>query len=193
MSRRIKNIEEEIISEQWATLKKVGFDYQNKEGNWLAVKREVYDRGDGACALLYNKEKGSVLLIKQFRLPAYLHGDDGFLLEACAGMIEDETPEKTILREIQEETGYRISTVTQVAAIFMSPGSSTERIHLFIAPYADHQKVSAGGGLDSEQEDIEVVEYAFAKALQDIKNGNIKDAKTVLLLQHLALSGLMNE
>lgn len=193
MSRRIKNIEEEIISEQWATLKKVGFDYQNKDGNWLAVKREVYDRGDGACALLYNKEKGSVLLIKQFRLPSYLQGDNGFLLEACAGMIEDETPEKTILREIQEETGYRISTVTQVAAIFMSPGSSTERIHLFIAPYADHQKVSAGGGLDSEQEDIEVVEYAFAKALQDIKNGNIKDAKTVLLLQHLALSGLMNE
>lgn len=192
MSTRIKNIKEEIISEQWATLKKVAFDYQNKEGEWATVQREVYDRGDGACALLYNQEKLSVLLIKQFRLPAYLNGDRGFMIEACAGMIEDETPELTILREVKEETGYCIDKVTKVAAVFMSPGASTERIHLFLASYADHQKVSSGGGVATENEDIEVVEYAFAKALDLVKNGLITDAKTLLLLQHLTLSGLMN-
>lgn len=192
MSERIRNVAEGIISEQWATLKNVYFDYKDSDGSWVRIKREVYDRGDGACALLYNHEKGTVLLIKQFRLPAYLNEDSGFLIEACAGVIENETPEKTILREIQEEAGYRISKVTKVADVFMSPGASTERVHLYIGPYEDAQKVSDGGGLETENEDIEVIEYAFAKALKDLKKGLIRDAKTIILLQHLALSGLMN-
>lgn len=191
MNSRVKNIKEEVISDRWATLKEVRFDYQDSDGSWISVKREVYDRGNGACVLLYNIEKQTVLLIKQFRLPAYLNGDNGFLIEACAGIIEDETPEQTIIREIEEETGYTIKSLTQVGDVFMTPGASTERIHLFIAPYHSSQKVNNGGGLATEHEDIEVVEYAFAKALQALKTGEIRDAKTVILLQHLALSGLM--
>lgn len=192
MTKRVQHIKEEVISSQWATLKKVHFEYQNTDGSWIAVKREVYDRGDGACALLYNVEKQTVLLIKQFRLPAYLNGDDGFLVEACAGIIEDNDPVQTIIREIDEETGYKIKALEKVGDVFMTPGASTERIHLFVAPYDNSQKVSSGGGLETENEDIEVVEYAFAKALQALKAGKIRDAKTVILLQHLALSGLMN-
>ena len=191
MKTRVKNIKEEIISNQWATLKKVHFDYQNEDGSWDHVRREVYDRGDGACALLYNVERQTVLLIKQFRLPAYLNEDSGFLIEACAGMIEDETPEQTIIREIQEEMGYSVDVLTRVGDVFMTPGASTERIHLFVAPYEASQKVSEGGGLATEHEDITVVEYAFAKALKALKNGEIRDAKTVILLQNLALSGIM--
>ena len=191
MNTRVKNIKEEVISDQWATLKKVHFDYQNEDGTWDQVRREVYDRGDGACALLYNVERQTVLLIKQFRLPAYLNEDSGFLIEACAGMIEDETPEQTIIREIEEEIGYGIDTITKVGDVFMTPGTSTERIHMFLASYEEGQKVSDGGGLVTEHEDITVVEYAFAKALKALKNGEIRDAKTVILLQHLALSGIM--
>ncbi len=191
MSNRIKNVVEEIISDQWATLKKVTYSYQNQDQSWSDVKREVYDRGHGACALLYNVKKQTVILIKQFRLPAYLAGDNGFLTEVPAGIIEDEAPEQAIIREIEEETGYVIPALTSVGDIFTSPGAVTERIFLFIAPYVDAQKVTDGGGLDSENEDIEVVEYAFAKALQDLKKGIIKDAKTIILLQHLALSGVM--
>lgn len=191
MSNRIKNVAEEIISDQWATLKKVTYSYQNQDQSWSDVKREVYDRGYGACALLYNVKKQTVILIKQFRLPAYLAGDGGFLTEVPAGIIEDEAPEQAIIREIEEETGYVIPALTSVGDIFTSPGAVTERIFLFVAPYDDAQKVTEGGGLDIENEDIEVVEYAFAKALQDVKKGVIKDAKTIILLQHLALSGVM--
>jgi GDP-mannose pyrophosphatase NudK len=191
MNTRVKNIKEEIISDQWATLKKVHFDYQNEDGSWDQVRREVYDRGDGACALLYNVKRQTVLLIKQFRLPAYLNENDGFLVEACAGMIEDETPEQTIIREIEEEMGYRIDNITKAGDFFMTPGASTERIHMFLALYEEEQKVSNGGGLATEHEDITVIEYAFAKALKALKNGEIRDAKTVILLQNLALSGIM--
>jgi len=191
MSTRIKNIQEEVISDQWATLKKVDFDYKNQDGLWEHITREVYDRGDGVCALLYNVERQTVLLIKQFRLPAYLNEDSGFLIEACAGMIADETPEQTIIREIEEEMGYCMDTITKVGDVFMTPGASTERIHMFLGLYEASQKVSDGGGLATEHEDIIVVEYAFAKALQALKSGDIRDAKTIILLQHLALSGIM--
>lgn len=190
---RIKNKSEMILSSAWATLKSVSFDYKHSNGSWSHIKREVYDRGDGAAALLYNAQSGKVLLIKQFRIPAYLNTHPtGFLIEACAGMIDRETPEYTIIREIEEETGYRIPSVEKVATVFMTPGASTERIHLYFAPYSEDLKVSQGGGLDAEHEDIEVVDYAFAKALSLIKTGEIQDAKTVILLQQLALSGKMS-
>ncbi len=191
MSERIKNINERILHDQWATLKSVSFDYKNADDRWTSVKREVFDRGDGASVLLYNNNKKTVILVRQFRLPAFLNGDSGFLLETCAGMIEGQTPEKTVMREVLEETGYEIEILEKVADVFMSPGASTERIHLYIAPYDESQKVGAGGGLETEDEDIEVVEYAFAKALEDLSKGMIRDAKTVILLQHLALSGIM--
>ena len=191
MSERIKNINERILHDQWATLKSVSFDYKNADDRWTSVKREVFDRGDGASVLLYNNNKKTVILVRQFRLPAFLNGDSGFLLETCAGMIEGQTPEKTVMREVLEETGYVIEILEKVADVFMSPGASTERIHLYIAPYDESQKVGAGGGLETEDEDIEVVEYAFAKALEDLSKGMIRDAKTVILLQHLALSGIM--
>lgn len=192
-SGRIKNISENVISNAWATLKKVCFEYKNSNGTWSPVTREVYDRGDGAAALLYHIEKGTVLLIKQLRLPAYLNGHEtGFLLEVCAGIMDEKDPEKTILREIEEETGYRLPKVEKVMAPYMTPGASTEIIHLYLAPYSEEFRVTDGGGLDSENEDIEVVEYAFAKALSLIKSGEIQDAKTIILLQELALSGKMN-
>lgn len=192
-SDRIKNISENIISNAWATLKNVFFDYKNRDGSWSSIKREVYDRGDGAAALLYNVKNRTVLLIKQFRLPAYLNGHKtGFLLEVCAGIIDEKDPEKTILREIEEETGYRLPNVEKVMASYMTPGASTEIVHLYLAPYSKEFKVTDGGGLDSENEDIEVVEYAFAKALSLIKSGEIQDAKTIILLQQLALSGKMS-
>ena len=193
MSLRLKNIRQEIISDAWATLKNVFFDYKNSDGSWSKnIKREVYDRGDGAAALLYNLEKKTVILIKQFRIPAYLNGHpSGFLLEACAGMMDEKDPKKTILREIREETGYRILNIEKVASPFMTPGASTEIVHLYLGSYTDAQKIGDGGGLDGENEDIEVVEYAFAKALLLLQSGEIQDAKTIILLQHLALSKIM--
>ena len=191
MNKRIKNINQEVLSDQWATLKNVTFYYQNTDGTWDNIIREVYDRGHGACILPYNVEKQTVLLIKQFRLPAYLTDGDGFLIEACAGIIENEAPQETVLREAMEELGYRLDILQEITTVYMSPGASTERIHLFTAPYNHTKKVAEGGGVVSENEDIEVVEYAFAKALKAIKTGEINDAKTVILLQHLALSKQM--
>ena len=194
MRSRVKNITEKVISNTWATLKEVFFDYQNTDGSWSHIKREVYDRGDGAAALLYNPDKGTVILIKQLRLPAYLNGHPtGFLTEACAGMMDENDPEQTILREIEEETGYCLQTVEKVASSYMTPGAGTEIVHLFLARYTEDMRVSDGGGLETENEDIEVMEYAFAKALSLLKAGQIQDAKTIILLQHLALSGKMDE
>lgn len=190
---RIKNVREELISTAWATLKNVYFDYRDSKGVWSKnIKREVYDRGDGAAALLYNVKNRTVLLIKQLRLPAYLNGHpSGFITEVCAGMMDEVDPEKTILREIEEEMGYRLSKVEKVVSSYMTPGASTEIVHLFLAEYDASLKINEGGGLETEHEDIEVVEYDFAKALQLINNGEIQDAKTIILLQHLALSEKM--
>ena len=188
MERRFKNIQRELLSDNWATLHKVTFDYQNSSGTWESQVREVYDRGNGAAVLLYNEEKKTVILTKQLRIPTYFNGnEDGMLIEVCAGLLENHDPETAIKKEIEEETGYRLERVEKVLELYMSPGSVTETIHLFIASYTPIEKVSAGGGAPDESEDIEVLEYAFAKAYNMIQTGEIKDAKTVILLQHLML------
>lgn len=189
MKKRFKNIEKKLLSDNWATLHKVTFDYQNSQGSWEPQVREVYDRGNGAAVLLYNDKKKTVVLTKQLRMPTYFNGnEDGMLIEVCAGLLDDHDPETAIKKEIEEETGYRLSKVEQVLELYMSPGSVTETIHLFIARYSSNEKVSDGGGASDESEDIEVLEYAFAKAYDMIRTGEIKDAKTVILLQHLKLA-----
>ena len=193
MKKRFKNIEKKLLSDNWATLHKVTFDYQNPQGSWEPQIREVYDRGNGAAVLLYNDKKKTVVLTKQLRMPTYFNGnEDGMLIEVCAGLLDDHDPDTAIKKEIEEETGYRLSKVEQVLELYMSPGSVTETIHLFIARYSSNEKVSDGGGAPDESEDIEVLEYAFAKAYDMIRTGEIKDAKTVILLQHLKLMALLD-
>ena len=188
MAKRFKNIKKELLSDNWATLHKVTFDYQNLDGTWEPQGREVYDRGNGAAVLLYNEIKKTVVLTEQLRIPTYFNGNaDGMLIEVCAGLLDNHDPETAIKKEIEEETGYHLQEVEKVMELYMSPGSVTETIHLFIAQYTEQEKLSAGGGAADESEDIRVLEYAFDNAFNMIQTGEIKDAKTVILLQYLKL------
>lgn len=187
----VRNHTSELLSDNWYILRKHTYEFRQRNGQWVDQIREVYDRGNGAAILLYNLEKGSVLLTRQFRLPTYINGNsDGMLIEVCAGLLDELDPADCVRRETEEETGYRIQEVQKVMEAYMSPGSVTEILHLFIGQYEASQKVSEGGGLAEETEDIEVLEYPFSEALNMIQTGEIKDAKTIMLLQHVALSGL---
>ncbi|WP_299214567.1 NUDIX domain-containing protein [uncultured Dokdonia sp.] len=192
MPEYLKNIKKILLSDNWATLHKVTFDYRDSKGNWEPQVREVYDRGNGAAVLLYNETSRSVILTEQLRMPTYFNGNpSGMLIEVCAGLLDDHDPETAIKKEIEEETGYHLSKVEKVMDLYMSPGSVTETVHLFIASYTAKDKVSEGGGVTTEHEDILVHEYAFAKAYKMIQTGEIKDAKTVILLQYLKLQGIL--
>ncbi|WCN09011.1 GDP-mannose pyrophosphatase NudK [Marinomonas mediterranea] len=191
MNKRIKNIEKTLLSDNWYTLNKYSFDYQANNGEWQHQEREAYDRGNGSTVLLYNIMKGTVVLTRQFRMPTYVNGnDDGMLIEACAGLLDNDSPEDCIRREAEEETGYQVSNVEKVFETYMSPGSVTEVLHFFIAEYTDAMKVSEGGGLAHEQENIEVLELSFNDAYEMIESGDIKDAKTIMLLQFVKLKAL---
>ena len=162
----------EILSDNWYTLKKLTYDYLKQDGAWEEQVREAYDRGNGAVVLLYHAEKGTVVLVRQFRMPTYINGNDGgMMIEACAGLLDERDPAHCIKREVEEETGYQIQEVTKVFEAYMSPGSVTEILHFYIAEYHDSQKVSEGGGLDEEHENIEVLELPFEKALEMIATG----------------------
>jgi len=192
MSAFIKNINTEVLSDGWSRLTKVSFDFKTSTGRWIRPSHEVFDRGDGAAVLLYNPEQQTVLLTRQFRLPAYLNGSgSGILIEVCAGMLDDNDPETTIHKEVLEETGYTITHLKKVFQTYISPGASTEILHLYTAQYKASGKVAPGGGLATEGEDIEVVEYAFAKAYALINNGEITDAKTIMLLQYAKINALV--
>lgn len=181
-----------ILSDNWYALKKISFDYRRKDGSWQPQTREAYDRGNGAAILLYDKERGTVILTRQFRMPTYINGNrDGMLIEACAGLLDADNPEDCIRREVEEETGYKIEKVEKVLETYMSPGSVTEILHLFVGEYHAGLKINEGGGVATEGENIEVLEMPFAVALQLIKTGAIKDAKTILLLQHARIDGLL--
>jgi GDP-mannose pyrophosphatase NudK len=189
----IKIKKTEILSDKWATLSKVTLDYTKEDGSVQEQKREVYNRGDGAVILLFNKVKKTIVLIKQFRLPAYLnHNETGFLIEACAGVLEQEHPEETIIRETEEETGYHISDVQKIFQAYMSPGALTEIIHFFVAEYGEDMRKGKGGGLASENENIEVLEMPFKTAYQMIATGEIVDAKTIMLLQYAKINQLID-
>ena len=191
---RVDNLEIEILSDNWYTLKKVNFDFRKNDGNWERQSREAYDRGNGAAILLYNLEKETVILTRQFRMPTFLNGNtSGMMIEVCAGLLEKDNAEDCIRRETQEETGYEISSVEKVFEAYMSPGSVTEIVHFFIAKYHEDMKIGEGGGVAEEQEDIEVLELNFSDALKMVKTGEIKDGKTIMLLQHLQLKLLQAE
>jgi nudix-type nucleoside diphosphatase (YffH/AdpP family) len=179
----------ELLSDNWYFLNKVTFDYKMEEQDSETQVREVYDRGNGAVILLYNSAKKTVVLTRQFRLPTFLNGNtSGMVIEACAGLLDTENPEECIIRETEEETGYRLSSVKKVFQSYMSPGSVTEILHFFIGEYQSDMKVSEGGGLAEEHENIEVLEYPFNEAYQMIASGEIIDAKTIMLLQYAKIN-----
>tara|TARA_R110000868_G_scaffold299242_1_gene559477 strand:- start:31256 stop:31750 length:495 start_codon:yes stop_codon:yes gene_type:complete len=161
-------------------------------GNWVTQIRECYDRGDGAGILLYNREKQTVILTKQFRMPTYMNDNkDGFLIEICAGMLDKDNPEACVIREAEEEVGYKLKSVKKVYEAYSSPGVMTEKMHYFIGEYADSMKVSNGGGLESEHEDIEVLELPFKEVINMLNRGEIEDARTIILLQYAQLHKLL--
>ena len=180
----------ELLAAAWHVLRRTTLQRRRRDGQWVTEQRETYDRGNGATMLPYDVERRTVLLSRQFRYPVYVNGHpDGLLLEAAAGLLDDEAPEVAIRREAEEELGITLGEVQHVFDVFMSPGSVTERLHFYAAPYSPADRTSAGGGLAAEGEDIEVVELPFDEALDMTGDGRIADAKTIMLLQWAALRG----
>ncbi|WP_299999825.1 NUDIX domain-containing protein [uncultured Cedecea sp.] len=187
MQPKIRNIREQLLSDNWYILKKYTFELQRSDGQWQEQQREAYDRGNGAVILLYNRQKRTVVLTRQFRLPAFINGHNGFLIEAAAGLLDNASPEARIVAEAEEETGYRVNRVEKVMEAYMSPGSVTEKLYFFIAEYGERDRHNAGGGLTEEGEDIEVLEWPLERAMSAIASGEIMDGKTIMLLQYLTL------
>ncbi len=187
----IRIIADEILSNNWYSLKKYTFDRQRHDGEWQRQTREVYDRGNGATILLYNRDKKTVILTRQFRFPVFINGHAGDLIEAAAGLLDNLDPESRIKAEAEEETGFRVSRVEKVFEAYMSPGSITEKLYFFLAEYHPQDRASAGGGIKDEGEDIEVLELTLDEALKGIEKGLIVDGKTIMLLYHVALKGIL--
>ena len=189
---RVKINSVQNLSDNWYKLDKLDFDYQTKDGKWQNQLRECYDRGNGAAILLYNPSKKTVILTKQFRMPCYLNEhEDGMMIEVCAGLLDADDPLTCIIKEAEEETGYKISNPKKIMEIYSTPGAVTEKLFYFIAEYADDMKVSEGGGVEEETEEIEVLEMDFEKALEMIYTGEICDAKTIILLQYAQIHKLV--
>jgi len=191
-NEKIKIQKTELLSDNWYVLNKITYDYQNKNGEWETHSREAYDRGNGATILLFNKENHTIILTRQFRLPTYVNGNEsGMLIETCAGLLDKDNAEDCIKKETEEETGYRVSKVRKIFESYMSPGSVTEILYFFVAEYDKEMKVSEGGGLEEEQENIEVLELDFDEAYNMIATGEIKDGKTIMLLQYAKIHNLV--
>jgi nudix-type nucleoside diphosphatase (YffH/AdpP family) len=188
----VKILEKKVLSDNWYTLYKYTYEINDKKGNKKVEAREAYDRGNGATILLYNRSKKTVILTRQFRLPTFVNGNqDGMMIEACAGLLDEDNAEDCIRKETEEETGYRITRVQKIYEAFMSPGSVTEIVHFFIAEYASEQKVNEGGGVEGE-ENIEVLELPFEQVVAMMSRGEIKDGKTIILLQYAKLHNLLS-
>ncbi|HWK66705.1 MAG TPA: NUDIX domain-containing protein [Rhizobiaceae bacterium] len=187
MQDRVRIRSVELLSDDWAVLKKTVFDYRRRDGRWETQTRQTYDRGDGAVILPYDPRRGTVLLVRQFRFPAYVTGHPEPLIEACAGLLDADDPETAIRREAEEELGYRLREVRHLYTPYMSPGSLTERLSFFTADYSPTDRISEGGGHPDEDEDIEVLEMELGEALAAIHDGRIVDAKTIMLIQHVVL------
>lgn len=186
----IRVIKDKVLSDNYFILRNLTCELTNARGEITLQRREVYDRGDGATVLLYNRRRGTVVLTRQFRPATWINGNpDGMLIESCAGLLDGQAPETCARREVMEETGYRVSAIEKVCELYMSPGGVTELIHFYIAEYDDAHLTGRGGGI--EDEDIEVLELPFSRAMEMLKRGEIRDGKTMILLQHLALSGRM--
>ena len=188
ISDRVRVKDERVLSHARYLLKSITFDYRRGDGEWQTQTREVYDRGNAATLLPYNLAGRAVVLARQFRLPAYVNGHDDLMIEAAAGMLDDASPEDRIRAEAEEEIGYRLHDVKKVFEAFMSPGAVTEKLHFFVAEYDPSMRISDGGGLVDEGEDIEVLELPIDQALAMIADGRIVDAKTIMLLQYAALN-----
>ena len=188
ISDRVRIADIKVLSDNHYVLRKVTFEYRRNSGDWQRQEREAYDRGNGAAILLYNLARRTVVLTRQFRMPAYMNGYRELLIEAAAGLLDDALPEDRIRKEAEEETGYRVADVRKVYETFMSPGSVTEKLYLFVAAYDDAAKTGKGGGLPTEGEDIDVLELPFAQALAMMADGRICDAKTIILLQYAQLN-----
>jgi len=190
MNPAIKIVKTQVLSDNWYVLKKYTVEHARRSGSVDTYNREAYDRGNGAAILLFNRSAGTVLLTRQFRLPTYVNGNStGMMIEVCAGLLDKDSPEACIRREVEEETGYVVKDVHKILEVYMSPGSVTEVLHFFTGEYSTNEKVSAGGGV--EDEEIEILEVPLAKALAMISSGEIKDAKTIILLQYAALHRLL--
>ena len=189
---KIEILQTDLLSDNWYLLNKITFKYHKEDQTVETHIREVYDRGNGAGILLYNKLQKTVILIRQFRLPSYLNGNEtGMMIEVCAGLLDKDNPEQCIIREVEEETGYQVETVHKVFETYVSPGAVTEILHLFVGEYDPSMKVSEGGGIASEQENIEVFEIPFIEALAMVKRGEIRDSKTIMLLQYAQINNLV--
>lgn len=186
-AERVRVVDVKVLSDDWYVLKKITFDYRRRDNSWQRQSRETYDRGNGAVLLLYNLALGTVVLTRQFRLPAFVNGHDGMLIEAPAGLLDTSSPQERIRQEAEEETGYRVHTVRPIFDAYMSPGSVTEKLYFFVAEYDAASKIGTGGGVEAEGEDIEVLELPFAQALQMVASGDIQDGKTIMLLQYAAI------
>ncbi|MDX3912957.1 MAG: GDP-mannose pyrophosphatase NudK [Pseudosphingobacterium sp.] len=192
MQNNVKILKTEILSDNWYILKKITYEYLKGDGKKQVQTREAYDRGNGATILLYNKEQKTIILTRQFRLPTFINGNEtGMLIEACAGLLDKDNAIDCIRRETEEETGYKVTNITKVFEAYMSPGSVTEMLSFFIAEYTNEMKITAGGGLEHEGENIEVLELFFDDALHMMETGDIKDGKTIILLQYLRLKNLL--
>jgi len=188
---RVRIIDTTVLSNDWYVLKKTTFDFQRRDGVWQRQSRETYDRGNGATILLFNRDRRTVVLTRQFRLPAFVNGHDGMMIEAAAGLLDNATPEERIRAEAEEETGYRVDNVQKIFEAYMSPGSVTEKLHFFIAEYDASTRVGRGGGVEAEGEDLEVIELTLDDALNAVRRGEIVDAKTIMLLQFVALNPML--
>jgi nudix-type nucleoside diphosphatase (YffH/AdpP family) len=190
---RVRIIDTTVLSDDWYVLKKTTFDFLRRDGTWQRQSRETYDRGNGATILLFNRARRTVILTRQFRLPAFVNGHDGMMVEAAAGLLDNVSPEERIRAEVEEETGYRVQDVRKIFEAYMSPGSVTEKLHFFIAEYDAAARVGNGGGVEAEGEDVEVMELTLEDALTAVDRGEIVDGKTIMLLQHLALRELTEQ
>jgi GDP-mannose pyrophosphatase NudK len=192
MIENIKILDTKVLSDNWYVLRKITFEYSKKDNTKLTQSREVYDRGNGSTILLYNKAQNTVILTRQFRLPTFVNGNEtGMLIEACAGLLDKDNAEDCIRRESEEETGYKVTEIRKIFEAYMSPGSVTEILYFFIAEYSKEMKVNEGGGLEHEEENIEVLELNFDVAMNMMKSGEIKDGKTIMLLQYIKLNNIL--
>ncbi|WP_299050781.1 NUDIX domain-containing protein [uncultured Polaribacter sp.] len=192
IDQKIKILSSKIVSNFWGTLEHVNFNFTFKNGKTENLTHEVYGKNDGVAILLYNLETKKVILSKQFRMPVFVAGvSNGFSIEVVGGALDEgESPEDCVIRETEEEVGYKIDKITKISTVFLSPGLVKERVHLFIGAYKDINKTKNGGGLESENEEIEVLEFSFAEAFKMIATQKIIDARTILLLQYFKLKNL---
>ena len=190
---RVRIIETAVLSDDWYVLRKVTFDFLRSNGTWQRQSRETYDRGNGATILLHDPRSGNVVLTRQFRMPTFVNGHDGMMIEAPGGLLDDAAPDERIRAEVEEETGYRVRNLRKIFEAYMSPGSVTEKLYFYLGEYDPAERPGAGGGVEEEGEDLEVLEVPLGEALRMIERGEIVDGKTIMLLQHAALCATRNE